>query len=230
MTKEMMSTKDVAEYLNINEKQVYKLIKETNIPATRITGKWTFPKSLIDEWIINSAKKQASMQKAADETAGHVVIMGSNDFSLEILSHELTGVHPEFSLSLSNVGSLEGLTALGRGACTAASCHLFDPETGTYNAPYIPKYLPGTKVDSVNIVFRDLGLIVKAGNPAGITGIKDLAGDKVTFVNRQKGAGTRRFLDAELERLGLRPEQIAGYDRIATTHADVAIAVMSGTA
>ena len=44
MNKEMLNTKELAEYLNINEKQVYKLIQDKKIPATRITGKWTFPK------------------------------------------------------------------------------------------------------------------------------------------------------------------------------------------
>ena len=51
MSEEMMNTKDVAAYLGINEKQVYALIKAGRIPGTRVTGKWVFPKKLIDEWI-----------------------------------------------------------------------------------------------------------------------------------------------------------------------------------
>ena len=60
MTKEMLTTKEVAEYLSVNEKQVYRLIKEKKIPATRITGKWLFPKNLIDEWIMTSARESVS--------------------------------------------------------------------------------------------------------------------------------------------------------------------------
>ena len=48
----MFNTKELAEYLSINEKQVYRLIKERRIPATRITGKWLFPRQLIDEWVM----------------------------------------------------------------------------------------------------------------------------------------------------------------------------------
>jgi excisionase family DNA binding protein len=60
MTKEMLSTKEVAEYLSINEKQAYRLIKEKKTPATRVTGKWLFPKGLIDEWVMNSARESVS--------------------------------------------------------------------------------------------------------------------------------------------------------------------------
>ncbi len=51
MSEEVMNTKEVARYLDIHEKQVYILIKSGRIPATRGTGKWIFPKRLIDEWI-----------------------------------------------------------------------------------------------------------------------------------------------------------------------------------
>ncbi|MDY6970538.1 MAG: helix-turn-helix domain-containing protein, partial [Spirochaetota bacterium] len=39
MSKMMLNTKEVAEYLGIHEKKVYALIKAGKIPCTRITGK-----------------------------------------------------------------------------------------------------------------------------------------------------------------------------------------------
>ena len=56
MSEEMMSTKEVAKHLGIHEKQVYALIKSKKIPSTRVTGKWVFPRKLIDEWIESNAK------------------------------------------------------------------------------------------------------------------------------------------------------------------------------
>jgi len=109
MNKEMMNTKEVAEYLNVNEKLVYRLIKEKKIPGTKVTGKWTFPKRLIDEWIIESAKENVGIKNKTRKLKDHIVIMGSNDFTVELLSHELSKRFPEYSLSFSNVGSLEGL-------------------------------------------------------------------------------------------------------------------------
>ena len=53
--KEMFTVKEIAEYLNIHERHVYYLIKGKKIPATRITGKWLFPKKLVIEWIVSNA-------------------------------------------------------------------------------------------------------------------------------------------------------------------------------
>jgi putative molybdopterin biosynthesis protein len=56
MSEDIMNTKEVADYLGIHEKQVYALIKAKRIPATRVTGKWIFPRKLIDEWIESNAR------------------------------------------------------------------------------------------------------------------------------------------------------------------------------
>ena len=229
MNKEMLNTKDVANYLNINEKQVYRLIKEKKIPATRITGKWTFPRKLIDEWIIESVNENRGAKKTR-ELKDHIVVMGSNDFTIELLSHELNSRFPEFSLSFSNVGSIGGLIALARGSSHIAGCHLFDIKTGEYNLPYLPRYLPDLETIVVNLVYRDLGLILRPENPINITRIEDLAQPGIRIINRQKGSGTRILLDFELNRLGIDPKRINGYEKEVNTHNEVALAVLSGMA
>ena len=70
MSEEVMNTKEVARYLDIHEKQVYGLIKSGRIPATKVTGKWIFPKRLIDEWIETNAKqgvKEARNKKKQEQ-------------------------------------------------------------------------------------------------------------------------------------------------------------------
>jgi len=229
MNKEMLNTKDLANYLNINEKQVYRLIKEKKIPATKITGKWTFPRKLIDEWIIESANENIGVKKTR-ELKDHIVIMGSNDFTIELLSHELSRRYPAYSLSFSNVGSIGGLIALGRGSSHIAGCHLFDPDTGEYNLPYLHRYLPDLETIVVNLVYRDLGLILKPKNPLNITRIEDLAQPKIRIINRQEGSGTRILFDFELGRLGIDSNRINGYEKEVNTHNEVAMAVLSGMA
>ena len=66
MSEEMMNTKEVAQYLGIHEKQVYALIGQKRIPATRVTGKWVFPRKLIDEWIESSAR--SGLEQARQKT------------------------------------------------------------------------------------------------------------------------------------------------------------------
>lgn len=229
MTREMMSTKEVAEYLNINEKQVYKLIQEKKLPATRITGKWTFPRRLIDAWIIRSAEDSVTVHDAP-APANHIVVMGSHDFSIELLSHELTRVFPALSLSLSSVGSTGGLIALSKGICQAACAHLYDPETRTYNVAFLPVYLPRMPVIVVSLVYRDLGLIVPRGNPLSIASVADMARGDVKIINRQEGSGTRMFFDGELKRLDINPADVRGYGDAVATHHEAALSVFSGSA
>jgi putative molybdopterin biosynthesis protein len=225
----MFTTKEVAEYLNINEKQVYKLIKDSMIPATRITGKWLFPKQLIEEWIITNARKSVSTP-ALKSTENQVVISGSNDLALELLVKNANLKRPNCTFSISNVGSLAGLIALKNGNCHIAASHLLDPETGEYNSAYIKKHFPELKIILVNLIHREQGLIVKKGNPLGIKTIKHLANKKLVFVNRQEGSGTRVLLDYRLREHGIDPSEIPGYSRIAYTHMEVALEVFSGSA
>ena len=50
-----MTVRQVAQYLQINEKKVYALVNEGRIPATRLTGKWLFPRDLVDQWLLESS-------------------------------------------------------------------------------------------------------------------------------------------------------------------------------
>jgi putative molybdopterin biosynthesis protein len=126
------------------------------------------------------------------------------------------------------VGSFGGLAALRDGLCHVAGSHLLDPETGEYTLPYVEQLLPLRDVSIVRLVHREQGLIVAAGNPAGITGIEDVARRGLRYVNRQRGAGTRVLLDHELAQGGISPEAIAGYEREEHTHLAVAAAVAAG--
>ena len=225
----MLSTKEIAEYLSINEKQVYRLIKEKKIPATRITGKWLFPKGLIEEWVVNSARESVSIPKKTSAEK-QVVIAGSNDIALELLVKNTNLLHPEYTVSISNVGSLAGLIALKNGNCHIAASHLLDLDTGEYNATFIKKHFPELKVVILNLAHREQGLVVKKGNPLGIKSLSDLVEKKANFVNRQEGSGTRVLLDFRLKEDGINAADIQGYNKVAHAHMDVALEIFSGSA
>ncbi len=157
-----------------------------------------------------------------------IIVVGSHDNTLDVLSDEIKARHSRLSLSSSHVGSMGGLMAIKRGACHMAGSHLLDPSDGSYNTSYIDKYLPGINVKRVNLVFRDQGLIVPANNPKNIRGIEDLTRVDVTFINRQPGSGTRILLDFRLDALGVTADQVGGYENEEYTHMAVAVAVLSG--
>ena len=49
MRNDILTVKEVAQYLRIGERSVYKLIKQGKIPAVRILNKWRVDKTQIDE-------------------------------------------------------------------------------------------------------------------------------------------------------------------------------------
>jgi putative molybdopterin biosynthesis protein len=134
----------------------------------------------------------------------------------------------ERRLVSANVGSQGGLVALKRGEAHLAGSHLLDPETGNYNVRHIRQYLPGTAVRLVGLMKREQGLIVRRGNPKGIHSLTELARNEVSFINRQRGAGTRVLLDYHLDKLGIATAQIHGYADEEYTHLGVAAAIASG--
>jgi putative molybdopterin biosynthesis protein len=228
MTEEMMSTKQVAQYLGVHEKQVYALIKSKRIPSTRITGKWVFPRKLIDEWIESNAKTGLGEAKEKSKRMrGALLASGSNDPILDILHTFMRKSYPEFYIFCANTGSSEGLKALNMGYTDIAWSHLFDPKSEEYNIPFLPSYLPNVKPVVVNLFYRDLGFVVAPKNPIGIRGFQDLTRKEVRFINRQKGSGTRVLLDYNLKRLKISHSEIQGYEREVYTHLEMGLAVLS---
>ena len=46
-----MTVRDVAAYLNVVEKTVYRLAKRGDLPGFKVAGTWRFRASDVDEWI-----------------------------------------------------------------------------------------------------------------------------------------------------------------------------------
>ena len=157
-----------------------------------------------------------------------IFAVGSHDLTLDVLAQFMAAKGRR--LVSANVGSLGGLVAIRRGEAHLGGCHLLDPSTGEYNLAAIREYLPGAPVKLMHWVGRTQGLLVRPGNPKKITTLADLIRPDVSFVNRQRGAGTRVLLDYHLQRLGFAPESVRGYNHEEYTHLAVAAAVKSGRA
>jgi excisionase family DNA binding protein len=230
MSEVIMNTKEVAKYLGIHEKQVYALIKSKKIPSTRVTGKWVFPKKLIDEWIESNAKtglEQARQKSRRIE--GALLASGSNDPILDMLQTYMKKSYPEFYIFSANTGSTEGLKALDMGYTDIAWSHLYDPKTGEYNVPFLPNHLPHVKPVVVNLFHRGLGFVTLCGNPLRIKGFQDLTKKGVRFLNRQKGSGTRLLIDQRLKDLGISSSKIEGYSNEVNTHLEVGLSILGKT-
>jgi len=174
------------------------------------------------------AEVEVRLYRSPAEIEQTIFAIGSHDISLDVLAQFLAGHNRR--LASANVGSLGGLVALRRGEAHLAGSHLLDPETGEYNLSYIHQYLPDTPVKVLALVGREQGLLVPKGNPKDIRSLEDLARPDVSFVNRQRGAGTRVLLDYHLGLKGIEASAIRGYQQEEYTHLAVAAAVASGRA
>lgn len=168
------------------------------------------------------------LYRSPNEIKKTIFAIGSHELSLDLLAQFLTAY--DRRLASANVGSLGGLVALRRGEAHLAGAHLLDPATGQYNLPYLEQYLPGQPVLVVALVERTQGLFIPKGNPKDIQSLRDLKRDDILYVNRQRGAGTRLLLDYHLEKEGVDPAEVAGYEREEYTHLTTAAAVASGRA
>jgi putative molybdopterin biosynthesis protein len=157
-----------------------------------------------------------------------IFAIGSHDITLDVIAQFLAEKNRR--LASANAGSLGGLVALRRREAHLAGSHLLDPQTGEYNLSYIRQYLPNILVRVVKLVDRQQGLIVPKGNPDQIRSLEDLNRPGITYVNRQRGAGTRVLLDFHLARLLIEPKNVLGYNQEEYTHLAVAAAIASGRA
>ena len=158
-----------------------------------------------------------------------VVVLGC-DPALALLGAHLTRRYPTLRLVWVPRSSLTALRMLGRGEAHAAGTHLWDPESGESNMPYVRRELAGYRLVVVTLSQWQQGLIVALGNPKGITGPADLARPEVTLVNRDTGSGSRMLCDVWLRQAGIAPHWVSGYGREVLSHLAVAEAVASGGA
>lgn len=156
--------------------------------------------------------------------------VGSHDPAVVLITTHFANFASDFMLQLQFAGSLGGLMALAEGQADLAGIHLWDEETNSYNTPFVTRLLPGRDVALLTLAHRRLGLVTTTENPKAIDGLPDLARAGVRFINRQRGAGTRVWLDAQLRRMGIATAKITGYATEAKTHSQVAQTVSDNQA
>ncbi|KAF0112136.1 MAG: molybdopterin molybdotransferase [Chloroflexi bacterium] len=176
----------------------------------------------------NGEKVKIRLYRKHTEIKNNLLTIGSHDLTLDILAQHLIPFGRR--LVSANAGSMGGLLAIKRKETHFSGCHLLDPDTGTYNIVDLQKVIPEVSVCVMGWVNREQGLIVAKGNPKHIKGLEDLRREDLTYINRQRGSGTRVLLDYHLQKIGLDIKSIMGYSEEEYTHLGVAVAVSSGRA
>ena len=226
--KPFLSTKEVAQLLDVNEKMIYTLVSEKGLPATKVTGKWLFPRHLVERWIENETINYPKGEVTLPPYHGLLIIVGSNDILLDRTIALFNRVYKDHVCVFGNVGSLGGIKALGRNLCHIAASHLVQEDDKEYNFDFAAQEFVGESPVLVNFCRREQGLLVAKGNPRAISSVSDLGKPGIKIANRPDGTGTRLLLDRELAKIGLKGSQLEGYEQEFRSHLDVAMEVFSG--
>ncbi len=218
-----MTTREVADYLRIKERKVYDLVREKRIPATRVTGKWLFPKHLIDRWV---ARGTAFPDMAAAMVPPPPVAAGSHDPLLEWSLRE-SGC----GLAMMSGGSLDGLEAVLAGDAVICGLHVLeDGDSGTYNRNLVAEASAGLDLVLIEWAWREQGLVVAQGNPLGIATVADLKAKKARVVARQPSAGSQILLAHLLAGAGIEMDALDVPAGPARNETDLGLAVLEGKA
>jgi excisionase family DNA binding protein len=226
---QFLTTKEVAQFLSVNEKMVYSLVSEKGLPASKITGKWLFPKNLVEQWIETNTINYPKAAESPSVSQAVLIISGSNDLLLDkVISLYNTHFHGNIAV-FGNLGSMGGLQALRQNFCHIASSHLLQENGEEYNFEFAGRELEHMPA-IVNFCKREQGILVRKGNPKKISTVSDLGQSGIRIVNRPLGTGTRLLLDQELKKAALHGDKIDGYDNEVHRHLDVGLEILAGRA
>lgn len=221
-----MSVKQVAEYLHLNEKKVYTLVSDGKIPATKVTGKWLFPRDLVDQWMLESSHGGVLTDR--------MVLAGSDDPLVYRATMQLANeIQARALISCTNTGTQLGLSLLARHRADVCTMHWGRADASRNRHPALVKqYAQHHDWVLVRAFYREQGLIVTPGFCAPEVAMQSLFAPDVRWAMRQEGAGSQQFLketfaERKIDPSNLRVTTRAYSEReaasaIAMEHADVA--------
>jgi excisionase family DNA binding protein len=183
-----MTVKQAAAYLQVNEKKIYALVREGKIPATKLTGKWLFPRDLVDQWLLESSHGGLLTDR--------IVIAGSDDPLLfRAVTQVANALQSRALVSYAATGSQLGLTLLARRRADVCAIH-WGPADESYqrHPALIRQYVQAGDWALVRLFRREQGLLVSPGLWSAEVGVEGLFEREVRWVERQEGAGSQRFL------------------------------------
>lgn len=215
---ELMDTNEVAAYLRLKRRSIYELVRENQIPCTRVSGKWLFPRAMIDRWLEQNTSL-SPMAPAAPATA----MAGSHDPLLEWAVRE-----SRCGLALLPGGSLDGLRRLSAGEAVIAAMHVRDDDGG-YNVARV-RAAPASDLVAIEWAWREQGLVVAAGNPLGLDGLAAVARARARVVRRQDESGSQVLLLHLMASAGLTPADLAVLPEPAGTENDLGLAIVQDKA
>ena len=199
------------------------------VAAAPASAPWYFPASdaIVARQPSAGGKADVQVFHSGEELARRILVAGC-DPAISVLARHVRAAGIELVLAHRN--SSQALSLLKLGCVHVAGTHLRDEATGESNLAEIGRIFRRNSVAVISYAVWEDGMVTARGNPKGIKGVEDLARGDVSIVNREPGAGSRRLLDARLERLGIAAAKVRGYQNEAPGHLPAAWQVLRGAA
>lgn len=224
---EFLTTSEAADYLRLGERKLYELVTTGEIPCSKVTGKWLFPRHELDVWVLSGLARPVGML-ASDPPP---IVGGSQDDLLEWSLRESSS-----ALASLNEGTMRGVDRLTRGEVIATAIHFHGEELsanaggGDANIAAVQS-TPGLH-DAVliGIARREQGLLVASGNPKQLQSLPDVLGAGAMMAVRQPGAGAQLLLEELLTRIGASTKDLRRLEPPCLTGPDLASTIRAGNA
>lgn len=152
------------------------------------------------------------------------LVVAGCDPALPLLATPLSLLDPPVAFAWWPCGSGAALALANQGLVHAAGIHARGGDGGD-DGQRVPE-----GAAQVGFTAWREGFVLRRELRSSVTGLGAIAKHRLRIVNREPGAEARRLLDAERQRLGLAPGDLAGYDTQAAGHLQVASAVAAGLA
>jgi len=184
-----LTVPELAELLHVNEKKIYKLAGEGDIPGTKITGKWIFPRHLVEDWITENSHGGALSDR--------LIIAGSDDRLLnQICNLSAVELQQSALVSYSPSGTRHGLRMLDMRRADACFINWGSSEdTARRHLGLLRGYKNHASWILVRCLQRSQGLVLGREIDTRLSVESILADQNLRWAQRNTDSGTERLLE-----------------------------------
>ena len=165
----LLSVKQLAELLHLNEKKVYQLTALGDIPCTKVTGKWLFPTQLVLDWV-----EQNSLGGTLED---RLVLSGADDLLLDRVCRRLSlDLGRSALLSYHPSGSMHGLRLLAARRTDGCFFHWgASQQSERRHQGLLHSFREHTQWVTVRCFYRNEGLALSADTAASLDSFEQTA-------------------------------------------------------
>lgn len=190
-----LTVPQLAELLHVNEKKIYQLAGCGQIPGTKITGKWIFPRQLIEDWLLENSHGGVMHDR--------LLIGGSDDRLIHhVSSNAAIDWQQNALVSYSPSGTRHGLRMLDCGRIDACFINWGASEdTARRHLGLLRCYRNHQSWVIVRCLRRSQGIVLNRTLAPNFdipipTLLADVIGDNsLSWAMRQNDSGTERLLE-----------------------------------